>query len=131
MEIEFEFELDIDGLIYSHPIEAQYNLAFANITCYKPANSYELTTTYRRIEGSPENSLGPSFMALAAISNSINSLVNLDCYIATSERTGIALFQPTFDSLNTQLGRETYEIKKMRKSTKYLTSSLGKLHSFP
>lgn len=78
-----------------------------------------------------ETPLGPSFVALAALNNTLNSLVNLDTYIATSERTGIALFQPTFDSLNTQLGRDTYEVKRMRKSTKYLTSSIEKLHSFP
>lgn len=131
IKIDFEFNIDIEGLIYKNLIDEQYNLDFANITCHKPINSYELTTTFRRTEGVIETPLGPSFVALAALNNTLNSLVNLDTYIATSERTGIALFQPTFDSLNTQLGRDTYEVKRMRKSTKYLTSSIEKLHSFP
>ena len=44
IKIDFEFNIDIEGLIYKNLIDEQYNLDFANITCHKPINSYELTT---------------------------------------------------------------------------------------
>ena len=133
LKIEFEFNIDIENLIYEKNIDEQYNINPYNITFHKSINSYELTTTYRKKENTTEGGPGPAFLTLILIKDIINSLINIDPCIATSERTGIALFQPVFDAFNNQLSKDTYEIKikKYRESTKHITNSILKLNDFP
>lgn len=131
LEIDFEFNLDMDDLIYRHPIHAKYDFGGTEVSCHKLENSYDLILTFIKKNEIVKNEIGPSIVSIIAVNNALNSLVNLDSYIATSERTGIALFQPTFDTLNTQLGREAFKVKKMGKSPKHIASFLGKLHNFP
>jgi predicted ATPase len=131
VEINFEINIDIDALIYDEIIEIQRDFDFLSFTCHKPKNSYEITTTYRITDNGLQDELGPAFFTLVSISEVVNSLINLDPCIATSERTGIALFQPIFDSINTKLGREVYETKKLGRSTKHITTSILKLNNLP
>lgn len=133
LKIEFEFNIDIEKLIYEKNIDEQHNIGPHNITFHKSINSYELTTTYRKKENSVDGGLGHAFLRLLLVKEIINTLINIDPYIATSERTGIALFQPAFDAFNNQLNKDTYEIKikKSRESIKHIENSILKLNDFP
>lgn len=130
-EISFEFDIDIEAAIFGREINIQQDIDNTIVALHKPENSFTLTTTYKKEDNTPKNSLGPAVFELILMNEEISSLINLEASIATSERTGIALFQPIFDALNTKLGREVHETKKMRQSTKHIINSMLSVHNLP
>ena len=129
--VKFNIDSDIESKVRNEVIEFQFEISTFSMTASKPRGSFDLTITYRKKEGFKEKEAGPSLMSLFFINESAGSLFGCEPYIATSERTGIALFQPVFDVITNQLGREASEINKLRKSTKHITNSLIKLHDLP
>lgn len=130
-ELQFEFEVDVLGELYKKQISIQRDTNEGKFLSTKPAESFEISTAFQLKEPQSPTNPGPNIIAVTSIETSIQEVVNIDAHIATSERTGIALFQPIVDEITNKLARETADLKKARASTRHIVDSFSKVHSLP